>query len=92
MKISSEDFGEYILRVEHPSRQKRVQKYTMISNHNGGKMDKITEDVKKENENDQDSSYPLCSDRHDLDECKTLNEVIAEERIKFLYKETLSCC
>ena len=53
-------------------------------------MDKITEDVKKENENDQDSSYPLCNDRHDLDECKTLNEMMAEERIKFLYKETLS--
>ena len=81
--FSREVLADYHIRLERPARQKRMENYAIKAEDERDKKD-----VKRSSE-DNSSRCKMCNGRHDLDECKAFNEMIVEERSKFLSKQKL---
>ena len=80
--FSREGLTDYHTKSEHPVRQKRMKNYTIKAE------DENKKDVRGSSE-DNSSKCKMCNKRHDLDECKALNDMTVEERSKFLSKQKL---
>ena len=80
--FSREALADYHTKLEHPVRQKRMKNYTIKAE------DENKKDVRGSSE-DNSSKCKMCNKRHDLDECKALNDMTVEERSKFLSKQKL---
>ena len=80
--FSYEGLADYHTKLERPVRRKRMKNYTIKAE------DENKKDVKGSSE-DNSSKCKVCNGLHDLDECKTFNDMTVEERSKFLSKQKL---
>ena len=79
---SREALADYHTKLEHPVRQKQVKNCTIKAE------DENKKDVRGSSE-DNSSKCKICNGQHDLDECKTFNDMKVEEKSKFLSKQKL---